>query len=54
MMDSLTSIHDLTRTSVVDPLDGPPIFRAAVGYGMMVCLARDLDVGVEDLFSKVT
>jgi origin recognition complex subunit 5 len=51
-MIELTSIHLLTRTSAIDPLDGPPTFRAAVGYEMTVRLGRDLDVSLGDLFSK--
>jgi origin recognition complex subunit 5 len=47
-MVELTSIRLLTRTSAVDPLDGPPTFRAAVGYEMTVCLGRDLDVSLRD------
>ena len=46
----LTSIRLLTRTSAVDRLDGPPTFRAAVGYEIMVSLARELDVSLGDLF----
>jgi origin recognition complex subunit 5 len=51
-MIELTSIRLLTRMSAVDLLDGPPTFRAAVGYEMTVCLARDLDVSLGDLLLK--
>lgn len=43
----------LTRTSAVNRLDGPPTFRAAVGYEMALCLAKELDVSLGDLFWEV-
>ena len=43
----------LTRTSAVDRLDGPPTFRAAVGYEMTVCSVRELNVSLGDLFWEV-
>ena len=49
----LTSMRLLTRTSAVDRLDGPPTFRAAVGYEIMVSLARELSVSLGDLFWEV-
>jgi len=49
----LTSMRLLIRTSAVDRLDGPPTFRAVVGYEMTVCLARELDVSLGDLFWEV-
>jgi origin recognition complex subunit 5 len=51
-MIELTSIRLLTRTSAVDPLDGPLTFRAAVRCGMTLCLARDWDVSFGHLFSN--
>ena len=48
----LMSMCLLTRTSAVDWLDGPPTFRAAVGYEIMVSLARELDVSLGDLFRE--
>jgi origin recognition complex subunit 5 len=49
----LTSMRLLTRTSAVDRLDGPPTYRAAMGYEMTVSLARELDVSLGDLFWEV-
>ena len=46
----LTSMRLLTRTSALDRLDRPPTFRAAVGFEIMVSLARELDVSLGDLF----
>ena len=46
----LMSMRLLTRMLAVDQLDGPLMFRAVLGYEMMVYLVRELDVSFGDLF----
>ncbi|EIN04783.1 hypothetical protein PUNSTDRAFT_128273 [Punctularia strigosozonata HHB-11173 SS5] len=45
----LTSIRLLHRTSPVDKLDGPPMFKSAISYESAMTLARDLGVPLNDL-----
>ena len=39
----------LHRTSPMDRLDGPPMFKCAISYEGVLGLARDLDVSLNDL-----
>lgn len=48
-MTELTLMRALHRTSAVDKLDGPPMFKCGVGYEVVLALARDLDVPLNDL-----
>lgn len=45
----LTLMRALHRTSAVDKLDGPPMFKCGVSYDVVLALARDLDVPLNDL-----
>ncbi|KAF9044305.1 origin recognition complex subunit 5 C-terminus-domain-containing protein [Panaeolus papilionaceus] len=45
----LTSMRLLHRTSPVDRLDGPPMFKCVVSYEECLALAKQLDVALNDL-----
>lgn len=40
----------LYRTSPVDRLDGPPMFKCGISYEGVLGVAKDLDVLLNDLF----
>lgn len=39
----------LYRTSPVDRIDGPPMFKCGISYDVTLALARQLDVPLNDL-----
>ncbi|KAG7440099.1 uncharacterized protein BT62DRAFT_976133 [Guyanagaster necrorhizus] len=45
----LTSSRLLHRTSPVERLDGPPMFKCGVSYDVVLGLAKELDVPLQDL-----
>lgn len=45
----LTLMRALHRTSAVDKLDGPPMFKCGISHDVALALARDLDVPLNDL-----
>lgn len=45
----LTFMRVLHRTSPVDKLDGPPMFKCGISYDVALALARDLDVALNEL-----
>ncbi|KAG8220677.1 OPT oligopeptide transporter protein-domain-containing protein [Butyriboletus roseoflavus] len=47
----LTLMRALHRTSAMDKLDGPPMFKCGISYDVALALARDLDVPLNDLIT---
>ncbi|KAF8553155.1 putative origin recognition complex, subunit 5-like protein [Imleria badia] len=45
----LTLMRALHRTSAVDKLDGPPMFKCGIAHEVALALARDLEVPLNDL-----
>ena len=45
----LTSMRLLHRTSPMDKLDGPPMFKCAISYDATLALARQLTIPLNDL-----
>ncbi|KAH0838828.1 origin recognition complex, subunit 5 [Lanmaoa asiatica] len=45
----LTLMRVLHRTSAIDKLDGPPMFKCGISHDLALALARDLDVPLNDL-----
>ena len=45
----LTSMRLLFRTSPIDRLDGPPMFKCAISYGTTLALAKQLMIPLNDL-----
>lgn len=44
----------LHRTSPVDKLDGPPMFKCGIDYDTALALARQLEVPLNDLVWEQT
>ncbi|KAG6373225.1 putative origin recognition complex, subunit 5-like protein [Boletus reticuloceps] len=44
----LTLMRALHRTSAMDKLDGPPMFKCGISHDVALALARDLDVPLND------
>ncbi|TFK36242.1 origin recognition complex subunit 5 C-terminus-domain-containing protein [Crucibulum laeve] len=49
LINQLTSMRLLFRTSPVDRLDGPPMYKCSVGYDSVLGLARGLKIPLNDL-----
>ena len=45
----LTSMRLLFRTSPIDRLDGPPMFKCAISYDATLALAKQLMIPLADL-----
>ncbi|KAF5354089.1 hypothetical protein D9756_006949 [Leucocoprinus leucothites] len=50
----LVSMHFLLRTSPVDRIDGPPMFKSAISQDTALALAKQLDVPLNDLLWETT
>lgn len=46
---NLTTAQLLYQTSASDKIDGPPMFKCGISYEVALALAKDVNVGLNDL-----